>query len=339
MALSNADLLSRFEREHFDRQSITAGRRVRSRTVLARLADQIAPRTLAELTAADFMAWQGAERARGAKTTTIRNYETMVRAFVTWAATTQVISFESAAQLKSIPGVRGGRSNEPKPYKRAEVERLRELLEQRFPLAPERGPGSRMIRRYLRGESRLVKAVYLHARRLQYEAQISLALEEGLRAIELHRIGLPELAPDNEGVVVFTAKGEPGSERVREVPFTNHSRQVVAEWLDFRSLMAPAHESPWLTLVAARPTDAQSFRQFEKALHVFGRPYYRWHRLRHTFATERLRAGLPLEKLQRMMGHANLAQTLAYAEIVNADLHTEAARTADDFARNLGLAA
>lgn len=61
-------------------------------------------------------------------------------------------------------------------------------------------------------------------------------------------------------------------------------------------------------------------------------------RLRHTFATERLRSGMALEKLQVMLGHSTLQQTLAYAEIVNADVQTEADRTADAFARNLGLA-
>lgn len=339
MALSNADLLARFEREHLDRHSISAARRRRSTVILLGLADGLAPRTLVEATPSDLMAWQGAQLARKIAPNTVRNWETMIRAFFGWAYAAQLISFELSVQLKSVTAVRGARVYRPKPYKKAEIEALRVALQARYPLAPQHGKGSQMTKRFLRGDSRLKGAVYCHARRLQLEAQISLALEEGLRCIELWGLTIPQMHPDNTGVVVFTAKSKPGEVREREVPYTNHSRLVVQEWMNFRSLMAPDHESPWLTLTSAAPRAAQRFRTFEESLQALGRPYWNWHRLRHTFATERLRAGMPLEKLQVMMGHANLAQTLAYAEIVNADLRSEADRTEDAFARNLGLAA
>lgn len=338
MALTTEELITRFAAEHWDRHSISAGRRVRSLTVLRRLDGRLDGRTLADLTPSDLMAWQGAEIARGVTPNTLRNMETMVRAFFTWAYGAQIIPFERYTQLKSVQPVRGAHSGKPKPYKRAEIEQLRIALDTRYPLAPTRGRGSLRVRRFLRGEGRLTMAAYTHARRLQLEAQISLALEEGLRAQEIWSLTLAQMSPDNVGVVVFTAKSKPGEVREREVPYTAHSRLCVQEWLDFRSLMAPHHERPWLRLTAGAPTEPQSFSQFAKSLHPLGRPYFNWHRLRHTFATERLRAGMPLEKLQVMLGHSNLTQTLHYAEIVNADLQVEAARTEDAFARNLGLA-
>jgi len=39
------------------------------------------------------------------------------------------------------------------------------------------------------------------------------------------------------------------------------------------------------------------------------------HRLRHTFATERLRAGVSLAAVRKLLGHQNLQTTLRYAEI------------------------
>jgi site-specific recombinase XerD len=39
------------------------------------------------------------------------------------------------------------------------------------------------------------------------------------------------------------------------------------------------------------------------------------HRLRHTYATERLRAGVSLAAVRKLLGHQNVQTTLRYAEI------------------------
>ena len=52
-------------------------------------------------------------------------------------------------------------------------------------------------------------------------------------------------------------------------------------------------------------------------LHVFP------HKLRHTFATSGLRGGMPLEKLQKLMGHEKPDTTLIYAKIDQQDLQME----------------
>lgn len=339
----NGDLLACFEREHFERHSISAHRRTRTLVTLNGLAARLDGRTLAELTPSDIMAWQGAELKRGLAPNTLRNRESMVKAFIGWAHSAGVISFENFMRLKSVDPVRGAQAHlKPRPYKKAEVIRFREVLAEHYPLAPAKGNGSRMLPRYLEGKSRFLQVVRDHARRLQIAAQVSLALEEGLRCQEIHQLAVDEVHPHNAAVVVRTAKQEPGVARYREVPWTAHSRNAVAEWLDLRTLLAPAHNSPWLALTYYNPKGEMGYRHFgESVLAVFD-PYgteYRWHRFRHTFATERLRAGMPLEKVQVMMGHARLDQTLAYAEIVNSDVATHAEASEALFARNLGLEA
>lgn len=47
------------------------------------------------------------------------------------------------------------------------------------------------------------------------------------------------------------------------------------------------------------------------------------HRLRHTFATSGLRGGMPLDKLQALMGHAKPETTLIYAKLDQTDLQRE----------------
>ena len=47
------------------------------------------------------------------------------------------------------------------------------------------------------------------------------------------------------------------------------------------------------------------------------------HKLRHTFATSGLRSGMPLDKLQALMGHENPRTTLIYAKQDCTDLQRE----------------
>lgn len=44
------------------------------------------------------------------------------------------------------------------------------------------------------------------------------------------------------------------------------------------------------------------------------------HRLRHTFATEMIRAGMSVQVLMKILGHANAAMTMRYVEVTAADL-------------------
>jgi integrase len=73
--------------------------------------------------------------------------------------------------------------------------------------------------------------------------------------------------------------------------------------------------------------------QFNSLLKLFG---YELHRLRHTCATERLRAGMPLEAVQRLLGHATIQQTLGYAEIIARDVQKHAERSDEEFMRAVG---
>jgi site-specific recombinase XerD len=46
--------------------------------------------------------------------------------------------------------------------------------------------------------------------------------------------------------------------------------------------------------------------------------HYSCHSLRHTFATQLLNAGVPLEVLKELMGHRSLQMTLCYTQLYDA---------------------
>ena len=62
-----------------------------------------------------------------------------------------------------------------------------------------------------------------------------------------------------------------------------------------------------LTEVVAGEVVKTSFSKFELLT---------MHTARHTFATQSLLRGMPVEVLQKIMGHANIQTTLLYAKVV-----------------------
>jgi integrase len=78
----------------------------------------------------------------------------------------------------------------------------------------------------------------------------------------------------------------------------------------FAALEAEAGQGP------LAPT--QSNRHwFRRACRLAGIENFRWHDLRHTFATRLLQAGIPAEQVQRLLGHRSIVMTLRYAHVVD----------------------
>lgn len=346
----NEELLARFEREYMEINSITPDRRKQQLKLLRTLAATL-DHPLDRLTGQDIRTFIGANIADGFHPNTARKHVGMIRAFVTWAFEAGVIDHATSDELKSVRNPRGSsRQSKPNPYKIAEVMRFKALLAEKYPTLPEYGKGSLAMRRFMRGDvPRLRRHLWRHARRLQFEAQIALALEAGLRRVEIAHLTIPAMHYDNDEVVVLTAKQGPGSNVTRTVPYTTHARNCMQEWLDFRLLLRPPHESPWLQLDYCAPLNGehwrgaqlapQTYRSFRSSLtEAFG-VGWEWRRFRHTAATEWLRSGVPLEKVSMFMGHATLEQTRAYTQILDTDISDAFGKAEADFARRLGLAA
>lgn len=330
--MSETDLIERFRLEYQVFHNISPKRAKEQLALLADFRSQMNGRDLHEMTASDFLQFSARLIESGLHVNTVRKKMNMIRPWISWAFAMGVIDGQRYLQLKGVKNPRGssGKTN-PKPYTRAEMDRFWADFERRWKRLPTKGTGSRAITRWLTGKGKWTP-VWRHAMRIQLLAMIRLALDLGLRAHEIHGLSINDLHYDNDYIVI-RGKADPntGQRKVRSVPFTDAARRAIFDWIEFRAMMRPEHDQAWLVCYSKWRTNAMDMNRFEVLLQRSLGNEWRWHRLRHTCATEWLRAGMELETVSRLLGHANLAQTMCYAEITKHDLHLAVARFEEKF--------
>lgn len=244
---------------------------------------------------------------------TVRKKGNEVRPFYSWAYSARLIDGDRLMEIKSVKDPKGatGKST-PKPYSQKEIKRWRQELNDRLPFLDHYKLG------YFRTGRSRYRRVAVHFERVQTEAVVTLALYCGLRRSEIRALSIDDMHPENEYIVVREGKGG----KYREVPHCATSRDKVQAWLEHRAELAPDHDDPWLSLAAnqaeggwLRPMGEE---RYDKLVSRVGD--WHLHRFRHTCATNWLRAGMELEIVQKLLGHATLEQTLAYAELVRGDI-------------------
>lgn len=321
-----------FAADYFVAQGLTLGRQHDVRTALAALEAHAgaAPETLDENALRDFVT---AQVARGLHVNTVRKHLNAVKPFYRWCWQRRLIDADRFMRIGEVKPPRGSTGNaRPRPYTTREVERFWTDLDQAFPLTTDR-----MLSRWERGMSRWPR-VWTHAMHLQVQAIATLALFGGLRRAEIRHSGIDDIHPDNDFIVVRGKSPFGERQGYREVPYTEAGREYVGRWLEFRARIAPTHAHPWLVLtptaspngrVPSHPFNAISDDGFERILGRVGA--WEFHRFRHTCATEWLRAGVELEKVSRLLGHADIKQTLGYAELVRNDVARGVRKAEADF--------
>ncbi len=140
-------------------------------------------------------------------------------------------------------------------------------------------------------------------------AMILLLLRTGMRIGELLRTRVSEVNTEEQKVLIY--EGEK-NQRGRVVYFSDDAKVALEAWLKKRKqwmeLLFYGYRGKFLSYAAAR-------MMFVKCLKEAGlsEKAYTLHCLRHTYATELINARMPLECLEKLMGHSRLGVTRRYA--------------------------
>jgi integrase/recombinase XerD len=140
-------------------------------------------------------------------------------------------------------------------------------------------------------------------------AMVVLLLRTGMRIGELLRTRVRDVTMEEQRIVIY--EGEK-NQRGRVVYFSDDSKAALTAWIKERT---PCSELLFYGL-KGRPLSYQAARMmFEKYLDKAGLSHkgYTLHCLRHTYATDLINARIPLECLEKLMGHSRLAVTRRYA--------------------------
>jgi site-specific recombinase XerD len=333
-------LIARFEREYVAYHGISPARAREQERLLVQFSERL-DGTLSEMTPSDLQGFAGDLVAQGYHVNTVRKKLNQIRPFITWAHQAGIFDADAYLKLRNIGNPRGATGiSKPKPYTRIEIRQLWAQIDEALPKLPEKGRKSQALTRWRNGKGPWCK-VRIHAMRLQVDCMIRLALDLGMRRHEIFGLSLDDLHYDNEYLVI-QGKANPntGEPKIRQVAVSEHAREAIKDWIEFRAWIDPPHDSPWLSLwYAETHTNPMQWRRFQTLLqHAVGEQWT-WHRLRHTCATERLRNGMPLEQVSQLLGHATLQQTLMYAEVGREDIAKSLESQAQSFGEAVGRAA
>lgn len=145
----------------------------------------------------------------------------------------------------------------------------------------------------------------------EHEAEFELALHTGMRRGEQYQLRWQDV--DLKQDILTIARSKHGE--ARRIQINSKARAALLalrKRADGVGYVCPGYEGP-------RTRDWREW--FKKALTVAGIANFRWHDLRHTFASRLVMAAVPLRAVQVLMGHKRIETTLRYSHLGEAHLH------------------
>lgn len=197
----------------------------------------------------------------------------------------------------------------------------------------ERVKGKKTIETFTEEERRTL-LLYMEESGYIYDDLIKLAFATGMRKGELlalrwddidgnvihvkqTKVEYDHIGPDGSKErrqMVWDTKTAAGT---RDIPLLDETAKMLAELHHKQKLFCFKNKLPQSkyvfinkngNLIAASNLDESYRRLLERA----GIPYKKFHTIRHTFATEAIRRGVPVKDLQMLMGHTDIATTYIY---------------------------
>lgn len=144
------------------------------------------------------------------------------------------------------------------------------------------------------------------------EIILALLFGWGLRINELASLGVSQMDMRLEFVTVRN-KGKAG--RTKNMPYSSEIKTVVQRWLVLRGAKAVPEVDSLLIDQHGQPLSIHMIRKIITDLGTRAGVDVNPHRFRDTLGTTMLDNDVPAERVQELLGHARLTQTLAYSRV------------------------
>lgn len=136
---------------------------------------------------------------------------------------------------------------------------------------------------------------------------VLLSINTGMRRGEVFNLTWADV---NLAGKVLTVEGETSkSGQTRHIPLNREALSVLEAWKEqgaSAGYVFPSKDGKRLDNVK---------RSWDGVLKAAAVDAFRWHDLRHTFASKLVMAGVPLNTVRELLGHSDLAMTLRYAHL------------------------
>lgn len=146
-------------------------------------------------------------------------------------------------------------------------------------------------------------------------AVVATILDTGCRIDEV--LNAPVTAFDLDNLLI-TVRGK--GDKERKVPFSFELRKVLVRYLAQRETGVLTSLLMFPSLSGAKWSQRNALRSYYLVQQHLGLPKSGFHRLRHSFATEYLRAGGEVVRLSRILGHSEISTTMKYLHLLTEDL-------------------
>lgn len=249
--------------------------------------------------------WRSERLKSGAKPSTINRDITSLRGLLSKAVQWELVEDHPLRKLKQLridksPNVRYLSKNEGKRLLAALEARDQEIKDAR-----QRGNNFRKARRYP-----LLPSMDKHTYGDRLTPMVILSLKTGMRQGELFGLQWKDVSfPES----IITLRAEINkSHRTRHIPLSPAAKQALVSWeqqneeTEGEELVFPSADGVKLDNVK---------RSWGRVLKDAKITKFRWHDMRHDFASKLVMKGAPLNTVRDLCGHADLGTTLRYAHL------------------------
>lgn len=151
-----------------------------------------------------------------------------------------------------------------------------------------------------------VQKIIQCCRGIKHQTALMMAYSTGVRIGELVKIQVKDLDGERNTIRIRGGKGR----KDRDVDFTPGLKQCLRDyWKTYRPTLWLFYTKNPLTGIA-KSTVQRSYARAKLKAEIHKRGGI--HALRHAFATHQLEAGMPLPRLQQLLGHSHISCTLRY---------------------------